>query len=317
MKYGNENRAIHYKERADMTLAPIVLFVYNRPLHTRTVVEALQKNDLATHSDLFVYSDGPKTTTERKAVTEVSDYIRSVTGFKSVTLIERDSNFGCANSIVHGVSEIVNRFGQIIVVEDDILTSPYFLKFMNEGLDFYRDNDKVACIHGYVYPVDVRLPETFFIRGTDNWGWATWKRGWDLYEPDCEKLLKELYLRNLANEFDFNGSYDYTEILKDQIAGKLDAWDIRWLAAAFLQGKLTLYPGKALVCNIGLDGSGTHCGTTDTFDTYLAESPVQIKRILIKENQRCRRAFSRYFKPTEIGYVEKFAERLRSLFQIY
>lgn len=300
-----------------MNLAPIVFFVYNRPRHTRTVVEALQNNELASQSDLFVYSDGPKSVDEQEAVTEVRNFIRTISGFRSVTLIERDSNLGCANSIVSGVSEIVNRFGQVIVIEDDILTSPYFLKFMNEGLDVYRDNENVACIHGYVYPVNARLPETFFIRGTDNWGWATWKRGWDLYEPDCEKLLHELYSKGLTHAFDFDGSYDYTQVLKNQIDGKLDAWDIRWYAAAFLQGKLTLYPGRSLVQNIGIDGSGTHCGSTSIFDTDLSQQPVSIKKIPIKENSRSRKAFRRYFKPEEESFLEKISEKLRSLFNLY
>lgn len=300
-----------------MNLAPIVFFVYNRPRHTRTVVEALQKNELANQSDLFVYSDGPKTSDVQDAVNEVRSYIHSITGFKSVTLIERDSNFGCAQSIVNGVTEIIEKFGQVIVVEDDILTSPYFLKFMNEGLDFYQYNENIACIHGYVYPVNVRLPETFFIRGTDNWGWATWKRGWDLYEPDCEKLLKELYAKGLTHAFDFDGSYDYTQVLKNQIDGKLDAWDIRWYAAAFLQGKLTLYPGRSLVQNIGIDGSGTHCGSTNVFDTELAQQPVSIVTIPVKENSRSRKAFRRYFKPEEESFLEKITEKLRSLFNVY
>ena len=312
-----KNRATISRGITVMDLAPIALFVYNRPDHTRRVVEALQNNELAGDSDLFIFSDGPKTPDVSPAVNEVRNYIRSITGFNSVTLLERDINLGCAQSIVRGVSEIVEKFQRIIVVEDDILTSPFFLKFMNEGLNRYRDCEKVACIHGYVYPVDRELPETFFIRGTDNWGWATWKRGWDLYEPDCEKLLNELYARNLARAFNFDDSYDYTEILKDQIKGKLDAWDIRWYAAAFLRNKLTLYPGRALVRNIGLDGSGTHCGSTDTFDSSLTESPLRVKRIPIKENVRCRRAFSRYFKPVEEKFLERVTEKLRALFHIY
>ena len=284
-----------------MKLAPIALFVYNRPHHTKTVVEALLGNDLAAESELFVFADGPRNPEASEAVNEVRRYIRGITGFRSVTVIERDVNLGCAQSIVSGVTEIVNRFGQVIVVEDDILTSPYFLKYMNEGLDCYRHNERVACIHGYIYPVKARLPETFFIRGADIWGWATWKRGWDLYEHDCEKLLNELYAKKLSYK-----------LLKNQIEGKLDTWDIRWYAATFLQDKLTLYPGRSLVRNIGIDGSGTHCGTNALFDTALSREPVLVKKIRIKENARCRKAFKHYFKPPDETFVDRVIDKIKT-----
>ena len=146
------------------------------------------------------------------------------------------------------------------MLEDDLLTSPYFLDFMNEGLSIYEEDEKVISIHGYVYPISEKLPETFFLRGADCWGWATWKRGWDLFEPDGGLLLNKLEESKQTEEFDFNRSYPYTQMLKDQINGKTNSWAVRWYASAFLQNKYTLYPGKSLVSNIGGDGSGTNTG---------------------------------------------------------
>ncbi|HRU00618.1 MAG TPA: glycosyltransferase, partial [Victivallales bacterium] len=196
-----------------MKLAPIALFVYNRPWHTRQTVTALQNNELAAESELVVFSDGPKveknkekTKNNEEKVKEVRDYIKSINGFKTVKIIERTQNLGLANSIISGVTEIVNQYGKIIVLEDDLVTSPHFLRFMNEALDLYEKEEDVISIHGYVYPIP-DLPETFFLKGADCWGWATWKRGWDLFEPDGKKLLRELKEKKLLKRFDFNGTY--------------------------------------------------------------------------------------------------------------
>lgn len=278
----------------NMDLAPIALFVYNRAWHAREVVEALAANELAAESELFVFSDGPRTEVDRPKVQEVRDYLKSITGFKKVTVTERERNFGCARNIAGGITEVVNRHGKIIVVEDDILTSPYFLKFMNEGLAFYEDDDRVACIHGFLYPVKAKFPETFFLRGGDIWGWATWKRGWDLYEFDGLKLLKEVESRGIARDLNFNGCYNYTDMLKAQGEGKVDTWDVQWYTSTFLHGKLTLFPGVSLVRNIGNDSSGTHCGTTDTLWTEVADRPVAIRPIPVREEPQHRKEIGRF-----------------------
>lgn len=264
-----------------MKPAPIALFVFNRPLHARKVVEALQNNNLSAASDLIVYSDGPRTAADNTAVNEVRSYIRSISGFRSVTLMERTENYGCAKSIVSGVTETVNRFGRIIVVEDDVLTAPHFLEFMNDALELYQHDKEVICIHGYLYPVTVQLPETFFIRGADIWGWATWKRGWDLYECDCRKLLQEVKEKKLVRELK---SIGYLGTLENQIDGKTDTWDIQWYLSARLNDLLTLYPGKSLVENIGYDNSGTHCLTNDLFAVELSSGPVTVTRIPLEED---------------------------------
>jgi putative methyltransferase (TIGR04325 family) len=166
---------------------------------------------------------------------------------------------------------------------------------MNEGLEIFEDDEKVISIHGYIYNIK-ELPEIFFIRGADCWGWATWKRGWDLFEKDGKKLLYELEKRKLTKLFDFNGAYPYTEMLRDQIAGKNNSWAIRWYASAFLLEKLTLYPGTSLVKNIGIDGSGTNFKSEITWmDVELSTKPITIKKIPAVENQEARKKMENFF----------------------
>ena len=208
-----------------MALAPIALFVYNRPKHTLFTVESLQKNILANESDLFIFSDAPKNPSQSGLVNSVRKYIHGITGFKSVTIVERDSNKGLANSIIDGVSRICREFGQVIVLEDDMVTSPHFLSYMNEALNIYRYNDTVISIHGYIYPIKSKLPETFFLRGADCWGWATWDRGWNLFEPNGNKLLHELKDKNMVNQFNYNGAFNNIKMLNDQINATLGVSD--------------------------------------------------------------------------------------------
>ena len=215
-------------------LAPIALFVYNRPWHARQTVEALIINQLAAQSDLIIFSDAPKTDRDSLTVHEVRNYIKSISGFKSIRIIERETNYGLATSITDGVTKVCSEFGRVIIMEDDLLTSPYFLQYMNEALDTYKDDEAVASIHGYWYNVDQQMPETFFLRGSSCNGWATWSRAWKLYEPDGTKLLDELQRQKLDKLFDLDGAVSYTRMLRDQIAGKNNSWAIRWDASMFL-----------------------------------------------------------------------------------
>jgi hypothetical protein len=277
-------------------LSPVVLFVYNRPWHTRQTIGALQKNDLAAESELTIFSDGPKNEEARLKVEEVRQYLRTITGFKRIQIHERKENQGLANSIIDGVTQIINEYGRGIVLEDDLVTSPYFLKYMNDGLDFYEQDHRVISVLGYVYPVKFLLPETFFIKGAYCWGWATWKRGWDLFEKDGEVLLKKLVDQKLTEAFDCHGTYPYSEMLKAQIIGKNDSWGVRWYASAFLNNKLTLFPGNSLVSNIGNEGSGTHGGINEALDVSLAQAPIIVKEIEVFEHSGARKIFEDFFR---------------------
>jgi len=276
--------------------APIVLFTYNRPEHTRLTVEALKANKYASESDLIVFSDGHKNDRDKAKVDEVRAYLKTITGFQSYKIIERKKNIGLAANIIDGVTQMVNEYGKIIVLEDDLITSPYFLQYMNEGLDLYEKEEDVISIHGYMYPVRKKLPETFFIKGADCWGWGTWRRGWDIFKADGQELLKELETRKLQREFDYNGSYPYTKMLKKTIKGEIGSWAIRWYASAFLNNKLTLYPGRSLVFHNGSDGSGINCSENSIYDVKLSLEPVNVSSIKIEESNPAKKNMIHHFR---------------------
>jgi len=293
--------------------APIALFIYNRPWHTQKAVEFLQKNSLAQASDLFIFADGPKNPRDAAAVVEVRDYSRGIRGFKSKTITAREHNFGVARSIIEGVTWLCRERGHVIVIEDDLLVSPYFLDFMNQGLDLYAEEDRVVSVHGYMYPIEGALPETFFLKGADCWGWATWQRGWNLFERDAAKLLAQLQQRRLQREFDFNAAYGYSNMLQKQVLGKIDSWAIRWYASTFLQNKLSLYPGRSLVRNIGFDGSGTHCRKSLRFGSEIAIDPIVIEHIPVAENIQDRTQVGHFLKSLKAPLLSRLKNRIREL----
>ncbi|RZL15333.1 MAG: glycosyltransferase [Pedobacter sp.] len=279
-----------------MVLAPIVIFCYNRADHLQKVVESLLVNDEASDSDLIIYSDGAKEGSDDSPIIQVRNYIRTISGFASIKIVEQQRNIGLAKSIVGGVTEVVNQYGKIIVLEDDTVISPFFLRFMNEALDRFEDNDDVACICAYLYPIKKELPEIFFIYGADCAVWATWKNQWQIYEPDGQKILDKIVADKSAWRFDFDGSYPYVAMLEDQIAGRNNSWAIRWYGSAFINNKLTLYPGKSLSYNIGWDNSGTNCEAVDTYNVELCMEPISIpKDIHPQHNQEAYLAFKQFF----------------------
>lgn len=267
------------------TTAPIVLFVYNRLDHTQRTVQALKENLLAADSDLYIYADAAKNTNASASVETVRSFIDTITGFRSVNIRLRETNLGVDQNVIQGVTEVIKEKGRVIVLEDDLVTSPFFLKYMNDALDFYENEEKVISVHGYSYPVEGKLKETFFLKGADCWGWATWKRGWDLMELDGKKLLDQFTDQELSSEFNFDNSYPYVSALQQQAAGENDQWDIRWYAAAFLAGKLTLYPGQSLVKNIGHDASGTHCDVSNVYDVELAQSAINVETETVPDRE--------------------------------
>ena len=233
------------------TYAPILLFVYNRPEHVRRNIQALLKNELAAESELFIYSDAAKDETSQAAVKEVRAFIRSIQGFKKITITERAENWGLARSIIDGVTTLINRYGRVIVLEDDLVVAPHFLQFMNDALETYRNEERVGHIQACDFTHDPSLPDTFLIKWTGSWGWATWDRAWKHFNADGKALLTELESRKLTYTFDFNGKYGYTRMLRRQIEGKNNSWAIRWNASLFLKDILSLNVGKSLVQNEG------------------------------------------------------------------
>lgn len=279
-----------------MNLAPIVLFTYNRFQHTVETLDALKANELAEDSEVLVYSDGPKTNKDQFAVNQVRGYLRTLGGFKSVAVIERPRNLGLARSIITGVTEALYSYGKAIVLEDDLLTSRFFLKFMNEALELYENEEKVVSITGYTYAVTSALPETFLLHDPGCWGWATWNRGWRVFNEDGQALFDALSRRDLLKQFDYNNSYPYSKMLKNFISGKNESWAIRWYASAFLGNYLTLYPGTSLVHNIGNDRSGVHSCRSSMYDVKPSAKSITVAKIPVCESKAARSDFETYFR---------------------
>lgn len=289
-----------------MPLAPIVLFVYNRPWHTRQTVEALQKNALASRSELFIYSDAPKNEDAEKSVKEVRDYITTIYGFKKVTIIERDKNWGLADSIIDGVTKIVNEYGKVIVLEDDLVTSPYFLKFMNEALEFYEDEKKVWHISGWNYPIRTDgIDSTFLWRTMNCWGWATWADRWQHYEKDVDKIMRE-FSQEEIRKFNLDGAENFWAQILANKEGKGDTWAIFWYATIFKSHGLCLNPSQTFVENIGHDGSGVHCGSKRNYnDTLSLNKKVKFTNN-IEESEKHIKIIKKYMKKSIFKKIKRF-----------
>jgi hypothetical protein len=282
----------------DRTLAPIALFAYARPEHLSRTLSALRADPLAVRTALYVFCDAPRSPVAQSDCDAVRVLVRDLVGFASVQVVERSVNFGLARSIIDGVSAILQQYERVIVLEDDLEVSPHFLTYMNDALDLYADDDCVASVHGYVYPVGSPLPESFFMRGADCWGWGTWRRAWAQFNPDGQALLHALEAGKLTRAFDLDGCYPYTRMLRRQIEGRNNSWAIRWHASAFLLGWLTLYPGRSLVRNIGNDFSGTHSAVNRDFDVNLSPTPINLVRLPLEPSIDGEAAFEAYFRRT-------------------
>lgn len=306
-----------------MDLAKIVLFVYNRPWHTRKCLVSLARNDLANASELFIYADGPKENAKEEQLQKIKEVRRIIKEKKwcgKVEIIEREKNMGLANSVISGVTEIVNKYGEIIVMEDDLIVSTGFLKFMNEALCFYSDKKKVMHVSGYMFPIRANLPETFFYNSTSCWGWATWARAWKIFNSNSEVLLQKLKDSNRMKEFTLSDSNGHDKILYGLVSGKVDSWAIRWNTSVFLQKGLCLHPNKSLVRNIGHDDDGVNCKYGWWSEIYLKQELadfIQINSIPLEESLEAREAVKKFNKT--MGNPLLFArlkEKVKSMFTI-
>lgn len=292
--------------------APIALFCFKRLNHLERTINSLKANPLSNESCLYFFSDGPKKSENTPDVQRVREYLRTVTGFLKISIIERKHNLGLSQSIISGVSEVLETHEEVIVIEDDLDLSPYFLTYMNQALDLYRNNPQIASIHGYTLPVKTKLPDTFFLKGADCWGWGTWKCAWNTFEKDGKLLLDKLYNQKLVREFDFEGLVGNTQMLRDQISGKNDSWAIRWHASCFLNNMLTLHPGKSLVKNIGFDGTGMHCNTDNTYETTLSDSKVKLELQAILESEIGHRAYKTFYETLKPTLVKRVVRKIKS-----
>lgn len=265
--------------------APIALFVYNRPQHTARTLKFLQQNELAAESRLFIFSDGPAKESDEELVAEVREILKNTEGFKSVEILERQTNLGLADSVIAGVSQLIKNYGQVIVLEDDLITSPYTLTYFNEALQRYKKEEKVMHIGAYMYPLKgTDLPETFFYRAASSWGWATWERAWNHFEPDIDVLISKFSHQQKA-AFSIDNQMNFWKQMMEFKKGKNNSWAIRWYASIFLQGGLTLNPSHSLVNNIGHDGTGVHSGINEIYNVIINPKPIRTFPEKIAENK--------------------------------
>ena len=267
-------------------LAPIALFVYNRPQHTERTIKFLQQNELAAESRLFIFSDGAKTTADQDKVAQVREFIKGVDGFKSVEIVESKTNMGLANSVISGVTKLTANYGQVIVFEDDLISSPYTLTYFNEALNRYREEEKVMHIGAYMYALkDENLAQSFFYRAATSWGWATWERAWQHFEPNIDTLLKQFDSAK-KHAFAIENTMNFWKQMQDFKNGKNNSWAIRWYASIFLKEGLTLNPSQSLVNNIGHDGTGIHSGLSDIYNVIINPQPItQFPTTLVEDEK--------------------------------
>lgn len=288
--------------------SPIILFVYRRiPENT---IKSLLLNDIVQESELFIFSDGYKNNMDKNDVLEVRKYLKSIKGFKSINITETSKNKGLANSIISGVTQVLNEYERVIVLEDDLVVSKDFLEYMNNALEFYKDDLKIWSISGYgpkLRFIEKEDKDIYLSQRGSSWGWATWKDRWETIDwdvKDFNKLKKDIVLRK---NFELGGN-DLYKMLELQILGKIDSWAVRWVFSQFIQKRFTVYPKISKIINDGFsDGKGTHnSGNNDKWTTELNHNNIKFKALELDED--IIKEFKKYHDLslyTKVGYLLK------------
>lgn len=296
-------------------IAPIALFAYNRLDHLTRTVDALKNNELAELSELYIYSDGPRKSEDEAAVNEVREFLKTISGFKSVEIHASNTNKGLAKSIIEGVTALTESHGTVIVLEDDIVTSKFFLKYMNDGLRFYQGEEQVFHISGYNFPIESNSQkETYFMVPATCWGWATWKRAWVHFNRETDAIISK-FDRKMIRDFNLSNSNNYFQQLLLNQSGKLNTWAIFWHAAVFLNHGLSLHPVKSLCLNIGHDGSGEHCSESNIFNVKLNDQPISKFETDIIESTEFRKMVERFFIRSKPALLKRIRNRLYRFFR--
>jgi hypothetical protein len=298
----------------DNALAPVALFVYNRPEHTRNCLESLRKNSLADRTTLYIFADGlPEGATHkcRAALEQTRRMLREEQWCGVVHIFETPHNKGLAAAITGGVSHVLRDHDRIIVLEDDLVLSPGFLQYMNDALSLYNDHQDVLQISGYMFPVQAILPRTFFLRVASSWGWGTWRRAWKDFNKDSQDAYRQILASNSAHTFDIDRSYPFMRMLKKQISGRINSWAIQWYAHVFVRNGLVLFPGMSLVQNMGFGKSGTHCHHSDGRGLPTMTDTVPVRLVPAVESSHARNALAAFFRRTPHSPVSRQWCRIR------
>ena len=297
--------------------APVVLFVYNRLDHTMNVIDSLKKNLYAKETDLYVFSDAAKNENNVDKVNAVREYIRSADWkeyFHSVTVIEAEENKGLAKSIIGGVTDILKKYEKVIVVEDDLVLSPYFLNYMNGALDYYKDVPDVWSISGYSFPMKSlkNYPhDVFYSYRGSSWGWATWLDRWvktDWEVKDYEKMMQD---KKWQKRFKRGGA-DLTGMLRLQMEGKINSWAVRWVYTQSNLDMYTVYPKKSYILNDGCDGSGTNSGTHSELNTDIKGSLAECKFECLEIDKKISREFLYKYSDTLDKKIKRNLKKIKT-----
>ncbi|GET24467.1 glycosyltransferase [Prolixibacter sp. NT017] len=260
-------------------LAPICLFTYNRLKETQQTIAALQQNDLAAQSELLIFSDGPKNENVRPSVAEVREFLKTISGFQSVQIMESPENKGLANSIISGVTQVIKQYGKIIVIEDDLITTPNFLHFMNEALDFYKSDKTIQSINGFTPHIKKNKEDVYFQIRPFSWGWATWGDRWDKEIFDKKKICVEIDSdKTILTNLKKTCGDDIPKMLMDSLQQKNNSWYVRWVYDHFKNQKYSVYPSSSFISNIGFGENSTHC---KGINSYVSQS-VDIEKTEFK-----------------------------------
>lgn len=259
-------------------------------------------------SDLYIYSDGPRSENDFIEVDKIRKYLKSLTGFKNIFIIERPENFGLAKNIFDGVTSIVKIHSKVIVLEDDIITSTHFLNYMNDALFLYENNETIMHISGYMYPINTsELPDFFTLCQSTCWGWATWETSWNKMYYDIDHLIKSI--KPHKKRFNLNQSFPFYDQLIANKKNKIKTWAIFWYSTIFLNNGIAIHPKQSFTQNIGHDDSGENCHDTNFFYTNLIQNYqiLSLQELVLNENLKARKSLELYF----ISFKQSFFDRVK------
>lgn len=309
LRYSNRDTK-NIRDTPVSSLAPVILFVYARPDHTQRTLDALSANTLSRHTDLIVYADGARSPEDIPAVRDVRSVVGSNNSFKSLTIVERQQNIGLAKNIIGGVTTVCEQFGKAIVLEDDIVTSPTFLNFMNAALDYYEEIFDVWHISGWNYPIRLETEfDTYLWRGMECWGWATWSDRWKHFEKDTEKLMST-FSRKDIRRLNLDGTRDVWAQVKANARKEIDTWAVYWYATMVKHGALSATATNTFVQNIGIDGTGVNCGNRDVYSAPLNLSSSFRFANYIAENTKAVEEVKRFHRSIRSSRFRRVARKL-------
>ncbi|PWD99562.1 glycosyltransferase [Marinilabilia rubra] len=277
---------------------PVVIFCYNRPVHLQKTIEALLKNEGAGETDIYIFSDGCRGEQDKPAVEQVRKVINNVSGFKKVIVQESEENRGLAASIINGVTKVLESHDACIVLEDDLETSPFFLNFMNKGLEEYASDKEIFSISGYCPPISIpaNYPyEAFRFPRINSWGWGTWRDRWQLVDWEVKNFNSFISSPDKIKELEKQGR-DLPVMLLKQHQGEIGSWAVRFNQACFEASKSNIYPVKSFVRNIGIDGSGTHMDKSGKYAVSLSEK--NLNPAPATTDNLISQAFRRFYLPS-------------------